>query len=260
MSLAGKRVLVTRAREQASVLARRLRDLGAVAVEVPVIRIVPSEDLSSLFAALVKEKRYDWVVFTSVNGVRFFFQEAASQHYDMRRLEQAKLAAIGPATATALSSRGVVAETIPSEYRGEAVAEAIIERSHGDLKGVSVLLFRAQGARPALPETLRRAGARVQIIEAYRAERPERDEAVRLRAMLEKRELDVVTFTSSSTVNNLIKILGDGAVGLLFGLTIASIGPITSETALKRGLRVDITASEYTIEGLVKALEDFFKG
>ncbi len=260
MSLAGKRVLVTRAKEQASALANALSDKGAVPVEVPVIRIVPTENLHLLFAAIKEPREIDWVVFTSANGVRLFFSEGGSHGYDVNWLKDRRVAAIGPATAKALRDQGVQVDSLPSEYRGEAVARAIIDQHRGDLSGISVLLFRAEGARPILPEMLQQAGGRVDIIEAYRAQLPAKQDAAHLRAILENTELDAATFTSSSTVSNTIKMLGDDAVRLLSGLTIASIGPITTDTALQYGLRVDVTALEYTIDGLVKALDDFFKG
>jgi len=259
MSLSGKRVLVTRAKDQASALARALRDKGAVAVEVPVIRIEPTENLHLLFAT--KElNEYDWLVFTSANGVRLFFSVSLFWERNVDGLAGIRVAAIGPATANALRDQGVVVDTVPSEYRGEAVAQAIIDHHRGDLSNVSVLLFRAEGARQILPEMLRQAGGRVDVIEAYRAEPPSKEEAVRLRSILDKHELDVATFTSSSTVSNTINMLGENALGLLSDLTIASIGPITTNTAKKCGLRVDLTATEYTIDGLVKALDDYFKG
>lgn len=260
MSLSGKRVLVTRAKDQASALANALRSKGAIAVEVPVIRIEPTENLHLLFAAIKELSDYDWMVFTSANGVRIFFSVSLFWERNVDSLKGIHVAAIGPATAKALHEHGVVVDSTPSEYRGEAVAQAIIDHHQGDLSGVSVLLFRAEGARQILPEMLQQAGARVDIIEAYRAEPPSEEDAAQLRAILRERELDVATFTSSSTVHNTVKILGDDAVRLLSGLTIASIGPITTDTAIKCGLQVDITATQYTIDGLVKALDDYFGG
>lgn len=260
MSLSGKRVLVTRAKDQASTLANALRNKGAIAVEVPVIRIEPTEKLHLLFAAIKELSEYDWMVFTSANGVRLFFSVSLFWERDVDSLKGIRVAAIGPATARALRERGVVVDSTPSEYRGEAVAQTIIDHHRGDLSGISVLLFRAEGARQILPEMLRQAGARVDIIEAYRAEPPSEQDAAHLREIVKEGELDVATFTSSSTVNNTVKILGDDAVRLLSGLTIASIGPITTDTAMKCGLKVDITASQYTIDGLVEALDDYFGG
>jgi uroporphyrinogen III methyltransferase/synthase len=260
MSLSGKRVLVTRAKEQASALASALREKGAIAVQVPVIQIVPTENLHLRFAAIKEPREYDWVVFTSANGVRLFFSEGASYGHHADWLKGTRVAAIGPATAKALRDQGAVVESIPSEYRGEAVAQAIIDYHRGDLSGISVLLFRAEGARQILPEMLQQAGGRVEIIEAYLALPSSEQDAAHLRAILEKNQLDAVTFTSSSTVSNTIKMLGDDAFKLLSGLTIASIGPITTDTALKYGLRVDVTASQYTVDGLVKALDDYFTG
>jgi uroporphyrinogen III methyltransferase/synthase len=201
-------------------------------------------------------------VFTSVNGVEAFFAELAvlrSDGHSAKRLAAA-VAAIGPATAEALGAHGLAATVVPSEYRGEAVAEAIKSRAGSNLSGVSILLPRAAGAREVLPEMLRQAGARVDVVDAYQALAPSEDQAVILRELVERREVDVVTFTSSSTVNNTAAMLGPRAAQMLAPLTVASIGPITTETAQKHALRVDVTAAEYTIPGLVAALQAYFAG
>jgi uroporphyrinogen III methyltransferase / synthase len=260
MALKEKRVLVTRAREQAAALVRALNRKGAIAVEIPAIRIVPAENLRSLCDAVIDRRKYDWLVFTSVNGVRFFFKEMSSRRGADTFLNRVNIAAIGPATVQALKEQGVTATAVPLEYRGEAVANTIIDRYNGNLEGVSALLFRAEGSREVLPEMLRRAGATVDVVEAYRAELPPKHDAERLLATLEQKKIDVVTFTSSSTVINTLKMLGEDAPRLLSDLTIASIGPITTDTALKHGLRVAVTATDYTIDGLVDVLDDYFTG
>lgn len=255
MGLNGKRVLVTRAKAQAASLVDALIAVGAKPVAVPTIRIAPPADPQTLTRAVARVNDYDWLIFTSVNGVEAFFAERS-------RLPSepigAKIAAIGPSTAEALRAHGLAAEVVPDEYRGEAVAEAIRSRSGTSLRKASILLPRAAGAREALPEMLRQAGARVDVVEAYRALAPQPKDAERLRGLLQRREIDVATFTASSTVSNTVAMLGSQAVSLLAPLVVASIGPITTETAKKHSLRVDVTASQYTIQGLVAALQSYF--
>jgi uroporphyrinogen III methyltransferase/synthase len=255
MGLNGKRVLVTRAKAQAASLVDALVAVGAKPVAVPVIRIAPPADPEMLARAVARVNDYDWLVFTSVNGVEVFFAERS--RFQSKPIG-AKIAAIGPSTAEALRAHGVTAEVIPDEYRGEAVAEAIRLRSGASLREASILLPRAAGAREALPEMLREAGARVDVVEAYRVLAPQPEDGERLCDLLQRGEIDVATFTSSSTVSNTVAMLGAQAVSLLTPLVVASIGPITTETAKKHSLRVDVTASEYTIQGLVAALQSYF--
>lgn len=256
--LFGKRVLVTRPVHQAGSLSQLLRDEGAEPVEAPTIRIIPPEDPSGLRAAVEQVGDYGWVVFTSKNGVAAFFDEVARQGGDARRLGGARVLAIGPKTAEALRERGVVADRVPSEYRGESVAQEVLAEMGGATAGARVLVPRARDARQVLPERLRAAGAEVQVVEAYRTVTPTDADVARLRALFDEGSLDVATFTSSSTVTNLVDVLGEGAADRLAGLTVASIGPITTETARARGLRVDVTADEYTTAGLVRALRRHF--
>ncbi len=255
--LFGKRVLVTRPVGQANDLAARLRDEGAVPVVAPTIRIVPPEDPAPLAEAAAAVHTYDWIVFTSANGVDAFFAALDHLGRDARALP-ARVCAIGPKTAHALEARGIRADTIPDEYRGEAVVDAILDEAR-TLKGARILLPRAAIARDVVPERLRAAGARVDVVPAYRSVRPGPEESARIGALFDEDAVDVVTFTSSSTVKNLVEVLGDEAPARLAARTVASIGPITSETAAELGIRVDVTASEYTIEGLVRALSDHFR-
>lgn len=252
--LFGKRVLVTRPREQASALADRLRDEGADAVLAPTIRIVPPEDPAPLRAAARDAGAYDWVVFTSANGADAFFAALAADGGDARRLGRAKVCAIGPKTARALERHGIRADRVPDEYRGEAVVAAILDASGGDVANRRILIPRAAVARDVVPDELRAKGAEVVVVPAYRTLPPEPSEVDRLRALFELGEIDIVTFTSSSTVKNLAGVLGDRTAELLAKTTVASIGPITTETAESLGIRVDVTATQYTIEGLVAAL------
>ncbi len=259
LPLFGKRVLVTRPSGQAAVLSQRLRDEGAAPVEAPTIRIAPPEDPAPLAAAVRSIDRYGWVLFTSRNGVTRFFDEVRRQGGDARVLGGAKVVAIGPGTARALSDAGITADDVPSEHVGEEVARIVLEAHDGDLSGVRVLLPRAAVAREALPESLRAAGAEVDVVPAYRNLPPEGEAAERIRRLIADREIDVVTFTASSTVQNLCAILGEDAASLLSPLTLASIGPITTSTAERLGLEIAVTAREYTNAGLVDALRGHFE-
>jgi uroporphyrinogen III methyltransferase/synthase len=260
LPLFGKRVLVTRPSGQAAVLSERLRNEGAAPVEAPTIRIAPPEDPAPLAKAVKDLATYQWVLFTSRNGVTRFFAEIARQGGDARRLGGARVVAIGPGTASALADAGITADQVPKEHVGEEVARIVLQAHDGDLSGVRVLLPRAKVAREALPETLRDAGAEVDVVAAYRNVPPAGDEAERIRRLLGEGEVDVVTFTASSTVQNLCEVLGDDAGALLAPLTLASIGPITTATAERLGLSIAVTASEYTNAGLVDALRDHFAG
>ena len=249
--LFGQRVLVTRTRQQASALSARLRALGAEAVELPTIEIAPPEGWARLDGAVARVSGYDWVIFTSVNGVAAFWERLVHAGLDARKLHGVRLAAIGPATAAALESHGVAADYMPDEYVAEAIAAGM-----GNVRALRVLLPRADIARPALADLMRSAGAEVIEVAAYRTVRPEVD-ARELRTLLES--VTVATFTSSSTVRNLGAMAQDAGLDLsqaLAGVTVACIGPITAETARGMGLGVHAMAEEYTIEGLVQALVD----
>lgn len=255
--LFGVRVLVTRAVEQADSLAQALSERGAAAIELPMIRIEPPLDSAPLTAAIANLRSYRWLVFTSQNGVRAFFAELARQGLDSRQLFGLRIAAIGPSTAQALVPHGVRCDVMPeSSFRGEALAESML-REQGDttMQGVRVLLPRAAVARDVLPDTLRAAGAVVDVVEAYRTLGASAEASDALKQLIERGELDVIAFTASSTVQHTLAALGEDAAQRLRGLTLASIGPITTDTATAHGLHVTLTAEEYTIPGLVAALE-----
>lgn len=255
--LFGKKVVVTRARAQASKLSERLAELGAEPVEFPVIKVGPPEDEDKLSQAARQVGAYDWVVFTSANGVEAFFQALRKQGGDARSIGCTKVAAIGSETAEALARQGIRADLVPREFRAEGMLAAFPE----ELAGQRVLVARAAEAREVLIEELRRRGAEVDEVAAYRTVMGEGGErAEELTRSLENGEVDAVTFTSSSTVKNLVALLGgqEQAVRLLKGVTLASIGPITSATARKMGLAVDVEAHEYTVAGLVEALAGHF--
>lgn len=248
LPLAGRRVLVTRAREQSEGVARLLRRRGAVPIVAPTIAIGPPRDDSALRRAIEALADYDCVAFTSANGVERFFAALAHAKRDSRALHRASIAAIGPGTAAALATHGLIPDVLATEHRGEALADAILAR------GVRrVLLPRAAVARDVLPERLRAAGVVIDVVEAYRTETPSDLSSKRVRAI----GLDAITFTSSSTVERFVEIFPD-ARALLAGVVVASIGPITSETARRLGLEVSVEASPYTIPALVDALERAF--
>ncbi len=258
--LFGKRVLITRTRRQASNLARHLAAQGAIPVELPAIEIEPVDDTAPLTAAIdrLRDDGYAWCGFTSANAVELTFEHLAERGLDARSFGSTRVFAIGPATADALRSHGIAADVIPDEYVAEAVVEAM--RAHVS-EGDAVLLPRAESARAELVTGLEALGATVDEIAVYRAAVPSEPDPEALAAIREGR-IDIVTFTSSSTVRNLLALLGPDA-DVLKGESrplIACIGPITADTARENGLTVDVMASEYTVEGLVEALVKHLTG
>jgi len=252
--LFGKRVLITRTRRQASVLARLLAEEGAIPVELPAIEIEPAADAAAVGVAIdaLTAGRYGWAVFTSANAVELWFEHLRERGLDARVFGAAKVAAIGPATAEALAERGIVADLVPDEYVAEAVVEGLRGAQGWGPEPQKVLVPRAEGARPELVEGLRAAGAEVDEVTLYRAAVPE-DAPAEALSLLRDGAIDIVTFTSSSTVRNLAAML-NGHIETLRGPLVACIGPITAKTAEELGLRVDVMASEYTVEGLVRAI------
>ncbi|HEV2021992.1 MAG TPA: uroporphyrinogen-III synthase [Terriglobales bacterium] len=248
--LAGQRVLVTRARHQAEALAARLRRLGASVVAVPSIEIRPPRSYQPLDRALRRIDRYDWLILTSVNGVRPFFSRMGKLRLSRRYLRHLHVAAIGPATKAEVERRGLNVHAMPAEY----VAEAVVRLLRSRVKGKRVLLVRAKVARDVLPKALRRAGAKVEVVEAYQTVAPPRSRR-RLQEVLRDRRPHWVTFTSSSTARNFALLVGAARLrAALKGIRVASIGPVTSKTLRELGLRVNVQARRYTIPGLVQAL------
>jgi len=253
--LFGKRVLVTRSREQASALSAAIEALGGEALEFPAISVAAPEDYAPLDKAIREIGTYGWVIFTSVNGVEAFFKRLRHQRRDIRELGTARLCAIGPKTREALEKYGLLVDYVPGEYR----AEEIIEELRGKMdRGERVLLPRADIARKALPEALAEMGAAVTEVTAYRTVVGGGDASM-IKEMLKRKEIHVVTFTSSSTVRNFVKMLDTPDVkNLLAGVTLACIGPVTAVTAGEMGLEVAVVAREYTIEGLVEAILEYY--
>jgi uroporphyrinogen-III synthase len=269
------RVLVGRARHQASALSGELRKLGAQVLEIPFIEIRQPHSYQALDSALKNLGKYDWLILTSVNGVEALWTRMTKLKLDYADLSEGheftrtdsrtrsntasaaevgrlQIAAIGPATKNAIEQRGVQVDVVPKEY----VAESVVRSLRRRVKGKRVLLVRAKVARDVIPRELRRAGAHVDVVEAYETVVPQSSRA-RLRAALKnpRRRPHVVTFTSSSTVRNFVTLLGGRrAHPGLDGILTASIGPVTSSTLRELGLGVDIEAMEFTIPGLVDAI------
>ena len=260
--LFGRRIVVTRPAHQSEDMARQLRAKGADAVVVPAITIAPPPEPERLRAALDVLGSYDLVAFTSANGVDRTFDGLTALRRDARAFGGALVAAIGPGTESALARHAIVADVVAAEFRGEGLATAILaelaKRPAPAGKRPRVLILRALTARDALPEALRAAAVDVDIVPAYET-KPAPIEAVQeLARELEARTIDAVTFTSGSTVKETIEALSPRAIELLAGTTLAAIGPVTAEVARAEGLTVDVVASEYTVAGLIDALERHF--
>jgi uroporphyrinogen-III synthase len=253
--LAGLRVLVGRARHQASALSSKLRRLGAEVIEIPFIAIRKPRSFRPLDSALKSLAGYDWLILTSVNGVDAMWDRMKTLRIAPANLTHLRIAAIGPATKKAIEKKKLKVDVVPKEYVAESVVRSLKKR----VKGKRVLLVRAKVARDVIPRELREIAARVNVVEAYETVMPTSSRA-RLHSLLKNssRRPHVVTFTSSSTVRNFVNLL-TGAVGnharsSLDGVRTASIGPVTSATLRELGLAVDIQASEFTIPGLVDAI------
>jgi uroporphyrinogen III methyltransferase / synthase len=253
--LAGRRLVVTRPRAQAAGFIDALAALGADVLACPTIEIVPPESWAPLDAALDRLETYDWVVLTSANGVAMFFDRLRARRRDVRALHRARLAAVGSETAAAIAARGLLVDVVPDEFRAEAVAEAM--RAAG-VAGQRVLLPRAAQAREILPRMLRDFGATVDEVASYRSVAP-RGDLAELRALLADGAVDLITFTSSSTVTNFLARLGADAATLLTDVPAACIGPITADTARAAGLRVVVQPATYTIAAFTDAIVQYLQ-
>jgi uroporphyrinogen III methyltransferase/synthase len=249
--LLGKRIVVTRTRKQASVLSNKLRALGAHIIELPTIRIEPPSNLRE-FAELVQDAHgYDWIVFTSANGVEAFFDIFFKLYDDAREIGGAHIAAIGPATAQRVKDFHLHVDLQPDDFVAEAVVREF--KKQGSIENLRILLVRAEKARDTLPKELSALGAIIDEALAYRTV-PETRDTSGARRQLAEDGADLITFTSSSTVENFL------ALGLPWpqGMRIASIGPITSKTLRDHGLDVDVEARRHDIDGLVQAVGELF--
>ncbi len=254
LPLAGTRVLVGRARHQASALSAGLKKLGAEVIEIPFIDIRRPRSYKPLDSALRQIAKYDWLVLTSINGVEAL--SARMKRWKIRRssLQHLNVAAIGPATAKEIEKLGVTVAVVPQRY----VAESVVETLRGKVEGKRVLLARAKVARDVIPRELRKMGARVDVVEAYETVVPTSSKK-RIQAVMKdpKRRPNVIAFTSSSTVRNFVALLGGQECPPhtgLDGIRLASIGPVTSATLREFDLPVHVEAKEYTIPGLIEAI------
>lgn len=253
--LLGKRIVVTRARAQASDLIQELTELGAECIECPTIEVVPPDSWAPLNKAIADIQKYQWLVFTSVNGVQYFFERLFKNGLDVRALGHLRTAAIGPATSERLRQYGINTDILPKTYQAESVVEAFAKES---VQGQKVLLPRAKEARVILPEELVRMGAKVDEITAYQTIQAT-DGKTELIQALQNGTIDMVTFTSSSTVRNFKALLPEeGCQELLEGVAVACIGPITADTAKELGFNRDIVAKSFTITGLREAISEHY--
>jgi len=253
--LCGKKIVVTRAAEQAGEFSAKLELVGATVLECPTIRLVEPESWQLLDLAIRELPGYDWLVLTSVNAVRFFFKRMDTLGFDARALGGCRICAVGPRTADEIRSYGIRPDLVPTDYKAEGVVD---EFSRLDMQGSRVLFPRADKARDVISRELKRMGAQVDSPVAYRNIFPERLPPETLFA-LEKRSVDCITFTSSSTVQNLAAMLGEELMlDMLKGVAVASIGPVTSKSCRDLGLKVDIEPESYTLDALAEALETHF--
>jgi hydroxymethylbilane synthase len=253
MPLHGRCVVITRAREAGGAFAAGLRALGAEVTEFATIDIVAPDSYAAIDAALARVASFDWMIFTSASGVERMLERMKTRVVEPRALSGAKLGAIGPATAARLAAHGLTVAAMPREYRAEAIVEAIgAER----IRGARILIPRAQVAREVLPEMLLEAGAReVVVAPVYKTVKPADAPIERVRAMAATGTIDLVAFTSSSTVTNFCEMLGAAAAR---SLKAAAIGPITAETARAAGMEVVAQPNEYTVLGLISAIRNYF--
>lgn len=255
--LFGKRILVTRAREQAGALSNLLMEYGAEPVEYPVIQFIPPESWHDLDEALENLTRYHWLVFTSVNGVHPFIERLRQRGQDTRALSGLRICCIGPRTAEELNRYGLKADLVPAQFQAEGLIEAM---TAAGISGQRVLIARAAVAREILPDQLRAASAEVHVVTVYRTIRPA-VEIEQLKEQFRRHKLDVITFASSSTVRNFCELFDsrEEMIKLTAGAAVACIGPITAQTAREQGLPVTILAAENTIPALVDTIVRYFQ-
>lgn len=251
--LAGRRVIVGRAKAQAGALAKLLRGKGASVTAIPFIEIRKPKSFKSLDQVLKDILEYDWLILTSVNGAEALFERMQKLRMEPGWLAHLRIAAIGPATKAAIEKHGLEVSVVPKEY----IAESVVASLKKKVEGRNVLLVRAKVARDVIPNELRKAGAAIDVVEAYQTVLPKASRKALLSALKDaKKRPDVITFTSSSTAKNFVELIGTETAysGLLDGVNLASIGPVTTSTLKELGLKADIRAKQYTIAGLVEAI------
>jgi uroporphyrinogen III methyltransferase/synthase len=250
--LFGLGVVITRPERQADDLARLLLEQGANPISFPTIAIEPPDDWSDLEKALGQLENYQWIIFTSANGVHFFFERLRQKGKDIRDLKGIKICCIGPATARQIEEKDIKVDLVPEEFIAEGILQSF---SALDLQGKNILIPRAAKARDILPEGLRKMGATVDVVTAYQTVNSGRKKE-ELTELLEAGAVDIITFTSSSTVTNFAEIMGKDFV-LPPQVRVACIGPVTAATARKAGFQIDIEQKEYTMQGLVQSLINY---
>ena len=252
---ARRRIVVTRARKQAGGLAQRIEVLGGEVIEFPTIEIQAPASFAGLDSAVQHIETYPWIIFTSVNTVAPFLERLKIAEKSVADLGNAQVAAIGSETTKRLAAAGIAVAVIPNRYQAEGLLESL---NGADLAGKRVLIPCAANARDVLPETLRQWGATVDVVEAYKTVAPAFDAAA-LRQRLQHRDIDMVTFTSSSTVSNFVQLCGGGSLAAIAGTAaLVSIGPITGKTIEELGGNVTVMARQSTIDGLVEAMVEYF--
>jgi uroporphyrinogen III methyltransferase / synthase len=258
--LFGKRILVTRPREQAGEFVRRLEAMGAEAIEAPMIRIEPPDDFAPLDDAAARAGEYDWIIFSSVNAVDAFLDRLIAGPLDLRALRDVRLCGVGPATGERLAKYGLKLDLTPEKFRAEGIVRAMKE--NGDVRGLNVLVPRADIGREVVADELRKAGANVHEVVAYRTVvvEPEREGEPDIYRMLLERGIDVVTFTSPSAVRNFVHVVGEEpAADLLRTTVVAVIGPVTAEAATQAGIETTVMPATYTVPALVEAIVSYFE-
>ncbi|MFW6415441.1 MAG: uroporphyrinogen-III C-methyltransferase [Thermodesulfobacteriota bacterium] len=253
--LLGRGVIVTRAREQASSLRAILEDMGACVYQFPTIAIQPMQDYSSLRQCIWNIRDYKWIVFTSVNGVKYFWEQLEEMDLDSRSLAHCGIAAIGPATADRLVDKGIKPDFVPDTYVAESIVKGLLDRG---VQGEKVLIPRAEKAREVLPEQLQEAGAAVDVLPVYKTVLAE-ESSEKIRQAIEQGSIQYITFTSSSTVENFFQLFSPGELATYVPdkIKLACIGPITANTLENYGFKADIIPEEYTIPGLAAAIDKF---
>ncbi|MDZ4384004.1 MAG: uroporphyrinogen-III synthase [Nitrospirota bacterium] len=255
--LEGKRIVITRPAEQADGFAECLSKLGGMPVKFPVIVVAPPDSWAAADSAIDRLEEYDWILFTSVNGVNAFMGRVLERKRGIKEtLAWVKICTVGLRTAEAVEQYGLQVDFVPGEFRAEAIVAGFQEMGAA---GEKILIPRAQIGREILPEELVRMKMKVDVVPVYKIVRPETDTSG-LKAMLRNKEIDVVTFTSGSCVRNFIEILGAEEYKILLkGIRIACISPVTVDAARKYGLEADIVPGNYTVDDLVEAIARYYK-
>jgi uroporphyrinogen III methyltransferase / synthase len=253
--LKGKHILITRPAEQAKGFIEALKAQGAEPISFPTIRIIPPRGWSKVDNAIENLTTYGTLIFTSVNGVKFFFQRLKEKGKNAVSLKKLKMVAIGPKTAAAIKQFHLRVDVVPKKFQAESVIESLEKEG---ITGKRFLLPRAEKARDVLPKEITKRGGHIDVVTVYRTGTGEGN-IQEVRELFRKRLVDVITFTSSSTVKNFVEILADKNISTMIkGAVVASIGPITADTAASLGITTDIMPKNYTIPGLVKAISEYF--